>query len=138
MILEAALNRLIKIGTLSVTFPNGKVREFGDGGEPRAGLHIRTNRVKRRLARNPALALGEAYMDGDLEPIGSDLFSTLDFLAMNSMDGGNHPFDKLMERVRWFRRRLDQLNPVGRSKKNVAHHYDLDGRLYAVGAGMST
>lgn len=29
MILEAALERLVKIGTLTVTFPNGSVRSFG-------------------------------------------------------------------------------------------------------------
>ncbi len=130
--LEAALRRLITIGTLTVTFPNGVVRSYGDGGDPRAAILIKTQRAKHRLALNPALALGEAFMDGEVEPIGADLFQILDFLAMNSMNGGAHPADKLMEKVRWFRRRVDQMNPVGRSKRNVAHHYDLDGRLYSL------
>jgi cyclopropane-fatty-acyl-phospholipid synthase len=30
------------------------------------------------------------------------------------------------------RRRIDQLNPAGRARRNVAHHYDLNGRLYAL------
>lgn len=100
MILEAALERLVKIGTLTVTFPNGSVRSFGTGREPHASLAILSTRAQRRLARNPALALGEAYMDGDVEFGDGDLFGTLDFLAMNSMEGGTHPFDKLMEKVR--------------------------------------
>lgn len=132
MILEAALERLIKIGTLSVTFPDGTVRFFGTGGEPRASMAIRSKKAQRRLARNPALALGEAYMDGDVEFGDRDLFGTLDFLAMNSVEGGSHPLDKLMEKVRWMRRSLDQLNTTGRSERNVAHHYDLDDRLYSV------
>lgn len=132
MILEAALERLIKIGTLSVTFPDGTVRFFGTGGEPRASMAIRSKKAQRRLARNPALALGEAYMDGDVEFGDHDLFGTLDFLAMNSMEGGSHPFDKFMEKVRWLRRGLDQLNSIARSRRNVAHHYDLDDRLYSV------
>jgi len=71
-------------------------------------------------------------MDGEVEPGPRGLFQTLDFLALNSMGGGSHPLDKFMEKVRWFRRNLDQLNFAGRSKKNVAHHYDLDGRLYSL------
>ena len=132
MLLEAALTRLIKIGTLSVRFPDGSTRTFGTGRGPRATLVIHTQRAKRRLLLNPALALGELYMDGEVEPGPRGLFQTLDFLAMNSMDGGSHPMDKFMEKVRWFRRGLDQLNLAARSKRNVAHHYDLDGRLYSL------
>jgi cyclopropane-fatty-acyl-phospholipid synthase len=132
MLLEAALSRLIKIGTLSVRFPDGTSHTFGTGGEPRAAIAIKTERAKRRLLLNPALALGELYMDGEVEPGPRGLFQTLDFLAMNSMEGGSHPLDKFMEKVRWFRRNLDQLNFTGRSKRNVAHHYDLDGRLYSL------
>jgi cyclopropane-fatty-acyl-phospholipid synthase len=108
------------------------VKAFGTGEEPRASLAIRSTLAQRRLARNPALALGEAYMDGEIEFGDGDLFGTLDFLAMNSMEGGSHPFDKLMEKVRRLRRSLDQFNTTGRSRRNVAHHYDLDDRLYSV------
>jgi cyclopropane-fatty-acyl-phospholipid synthase len=34
--------------------------------------------------------------------------------------------------VRFLRRRWAQFNPRNRSRKNVAHHYDLDGRLYSL------
>ncbi|MGA1804875.1 class I SAM-dependent methyltransferase [Rhizobium sp. HT1-10] len=132
MLLEAALTHLIKVGTLTVTFPNGSVRAFGTGGEPKAAMTIRTRRAARRLFLNPALALGEAYMDGDLEPAEGSLFATLDFLVMNTMQGGNHPLDKLMEKVRWLRRHFDQWNFASRSRRNVAHHYDLDARLYSL------
>jgi cyclopropane-fatty-acyl-phospholipid synthase len=132
MLLEATLQKLIKIGTLTVRFPDGRSRTFGTGREPHAAIVIRTERARRRLLLNPALALGELYMDGEIEPGPRGLFQTLDFLAMNSMEGGSHPMDKLMEKVRWFRRKFDQLNYAARSKRNVAHHYDLDGRLYSL------
>jgi len=130
MLLESALTKLVKIGTLTVQMPDGTTRTFGTGDAPYASLRIKTVRAKRRLLLNPALALGEAYMDGEIELLDTDLFTTLDFLARNSMEGGHHPGDKFMERLRWTRRRLDQFNSVVRSKTNVAHHYDLDGRLY--------
>ncbi len=132
MLLEATLQKFIKIGTLTVKFPDGGSRSFGTGREPHAAMVIRTERAKRRLLLNPALALGELYMDGEIEPGPRGLFQTLDFLAMNSMEGGSHPMDKLMEKIRRFRRKLDQLNYAARSKRNVAHHYDLDGRLYSL------
>ncbi|CAN7395886.1 MULTISPECIES: class I SAM-dependent methyltransferase [unclassified Variovorax] len=132
MFLEAALSRLIRIGTLTVTFPDGSQRSFGTGQEPRAAFTLRTTRAQRGLLLNPALALGEAYMDGELEPASCSLFEMLNFLTMNAMGGGRHPFDRIMEKVRWFRRHLDQFNPEDRSRRNVAHHYDLDARLYAV------
>ena len=34
--------------------------------------------------------------------------------------------------VRYLFRRLQQFNLRSRSRRNVAHHYDLDGRLYAL------
>ncbi|MDE3795796.1 class I SAM-dependent methyltransferase [Sinorhizobium meliloti] len=132
MLFEIALTRLIKFGTLAVTFPDGRVREFGTGEGPSAAVAIKSRRAKRRLLLNPALGLGEAYMDGDLVPARGDVFGLLDFLALNTIEGGGHPFDKLMEKVRWFRRRIDQLNGADRSRRNVAHHYDLDGSLYSL------
>jgi len=128
MLLEATLQKLIKIGTLTVRFPDGGSQTFGTGREPHAAIVIRTERAKRRLLLNPALALGELYMNGEIEPGPRGLFQMLDFLAMNSMEGGSHT----MEKVRWFRRKFDQLNYAARSKRNVAHHYDLDGRLYSL------
>jgi cyclopropane-fatty-acyl-phospholipid synthase len=34
--------------------------------------------------------------------------------------------------VRYLFRRLQQFNPRSRARRNVAHHYDLDGRLYSL------
>ena len=100
--LEATLQKLIKIGTLTVRLPDGRSRTFGTGREPHAAIAIRTERAKRRLLLNPALALGELYMDGEIEPGPRGLFQTLDFLAMNSTEGGSHPMDKLMRKSAGF------------------------------------
>jgi cyclopropane-fatty-acyl-phospholipid synthase len=39
---------------------------------------------------------------------------------------------KLQWWLRYLVRHIRQFNPRGRSKDNVAHHYDLDGRLYSL------
>ncbi|WP_246777722.1 cyclopropane-fatty-acyl-phospholipid synthase family protein [Rhizobium sp. BG4] len=132
MLFEALLSNLIQIGTLDVTLPNGTRKQFGSGREPRASLVIRTRRAMRRLTFNPALALGETYMDGDITPGSGTLFEVLDILTLNWMEGGQHFFDKAFEKFRWVRRWIDQLNSISASRRNVAHHYDLDGRVYSL------
>ena len=44
------------------------------------------------------------------------------------------PSDLRLRRLlrRRSKRRLDQFNPASRARRNVAHHYDLNGRLYSL------
>ncbi len=132
MLLHTILTRMIQTGTLCVRYPSGRMREYGSGREPRAGLWLRTMRAEWRMVTNPGLALGELYMDGEAEPLDCSIFELLDLMAGNLWAGGPHPMESLNYRLRLLRRHLDQLNPVGRAKRNVAHHYDLNGRLYAL------
>jgi cyclopropane-fatty-acyl-phospholipid synthase len=95
-------------------------------------MRVRTRRAARRLALNPQLAFGEGYMDGEVEPEGCTLHELVEFLVLNIMGGGRLPAEEFLGWIRWAKRRLDQLNPAGRAKRNVAHHYDLNGRLYSL------
>jgi cyclopropane-fatty-acyl-phospholipid synthase len=71
-------------------------------------------------------------MDGEIVPVDCSLFELFDLLALNHIEGGGHPLERAMEWWRWGKRRLDQLNFVSRARRNVAHHYDLNGQLYAL------
>jgi len=58
-----------------------------------------------------------------------------DFLAIAMSQNGAArlpPMAGLLFLARFVRRRLQQFNRRGRARKNVAHHYDLDGRLYSL------
>ena len=132
MLLHLALTRLIRQGTLHVRYPDGTRRSYRGTPGPEAGMHIATGRALRGLTFNPALALGEAYMEDELRPEGCTLYALLELLVLNLMSGGTHPAEQAMELWRKVRRRLDQLNPAARARRNVAHHYDLNGRLYAL------
>ena len=133
MLLHAVLTRLVRHGTLTVRFPGGEERRYaGDRPGPEAGMAILTRRAERRLLLNPALAVGELYMEGTLQPLGCNIYELLDVLVTNIWSGGGYPAERLMAALRHMKRRLDQLNPAGRAKQNVAHHYDLNGRLYAL------
>ncbi|MDY0746436.1 cyclopropane-fatty-acyl-phospholipid synthase family protein [Paucibacter sp. R3-3] len=130
MILDCLLKAWVHVGTLTVLYPDGTRRSYGTGGAPRAGLAIKTRRAEWRIATNPALALGESYMDGDAIPLDCTLHELLDLAFLNSA-GKAHPVEQWLEKLRWIARRWQQFNGPVRSRRNVAHHYDLDGRVYS-------
>ena len=124
------LNRLMRKGTLTVIHASGKKESFGQGA-PHVTVHFHDARAIPELVLNPDLALGELYMDGRLTvEEGGTVADMLDLLMMNL--GATQPtgLHKLARSFRRMTRRFAQFNPARKSKEHVAHHYDLDGRLY--------
>lgn len=130
--LDAILSRLIHHGTLTVRYPDGITRSYKGSAGPEAAMEIRTSRMAWRLALDPGLAFGEGYMDGQIIPLNCSIYELLDVFVLNIAKGGTHPAEKAMEWMRRTKRRLDQLNPAPRARRNAAHHYDLDGRLFSL------
>jgi cyclopropane-fatty-acyl-phospholipid synthase len=131
-VLEVILGSFIRHGTLRLTTANGKVLQFGDGtGEPVA-VRFTTRAAQWAMLLDPELKVGEGYMDGTLL---MERGSIADFLALAmSQDKSGKPlrWARVQWLVRYLRRRLVQFNPPNRSRRNVAHHYDLDKQLYAL------
>ena len=132
--LHAILQPFVTIGRLTVTWPNGQSTTYtGTKATPEAAFRLKAPRTIRRLLFTPALSFGEAYMDGTLEPDGCTIYDVLDLVVANVMAGGNtHPVAAMHAALLRAKRRFDQNNPAGRARKNVAHHYDLSGRLYSL------
>ncbi|WP_395648015.1 class I SAM-dependent methyltransferase [Terricaulis sp.] len=119
--LQALIDRAFKGEKFLVRLPDRRL--IGPNGvaydDAPLIVHIHSDRAVRRIAGNPGLAVGEAYMDGEFTLERGTLY---DFLAMAT----RHL--KTLKRPRWFGRA-----PVNRrraSRRNVAHHYDLSGELY--------
>jgi cyclopropane-fatty-acyl-phospholipid synthase len=129
---EAAFSRLVRHGRLELRWPDGSRSVLGNGAQPSAAVALRDRAAIRRLVLNPALAVGEAYMDGGLEPIGCTIYDVLEVLVMNLAQGGSMPALRVSQTGRKLIRRLSQFNPAGRSRRNVAHHYDLNSELYSL------
>ena len=98
--------------------------------------------VRRITAPNPALAVGEAYMDGG-HRAGRiariyDVLDAADDPPWQSPKRSSHRFATRFKGCRAAidrvadPARLAQFNPASRSQRNVAHHYDLNGRLYSL------
>jgi len=130
-LLSRLLKMLITVGSLTVIDSRGRQHRF-KGGKPGPDLTIRLHHksVERAMGLNPRLAVGEAYMDGKLTVENGDIHDFLDFCGRNTARFGSYESFDPMYRIERLFRQLQQCNPVGRARKNVAHHYDLSGKLY--------
>ena len=131
-VLDRILRKFITRGRLSVRYPDGQLMTYAGSDGPEAGVEIRTVDALRRLVSDPALAVGETYMDGTFVPLGGTIYDVLDVLLHNRKVGGKHPGIAVHGLIRGSLRRWAQYNPASRSRRNVAHHYDLDDRLYGL------
>ena len=132
-ILDRILSRLVTHGTLRATYPDGTTRTYGGRPGPEAAMAVRDRTTLRRLVANPGLAFGEAYMAGGVEPQGCTIYDVLNVLLTNAEYAGSaHPTMRLRAQLNWLGRRVTQFNPASRARRNVAHHYALNGRLYSL------
>ncbi len=132
-VLHLLLRRLIVLGRLTVHWPDGERTSYSGRPGPEAAIRITDNRTIRHLLLHPELAVGECYMDGTLVPVDCGLYEVVDLLLANRSAADSHQeLLALHDALGWLGRRLVQFNPSGRARRNVAHHYDLNGRLYSL------
>ena len=131
-VLDAILRRFITEGQFTARYPGGQMVTYSGNAGPQATIEIRSADALRRLAIDPALGIGEAYMDGGLIPLDCTIYDVLDVLVHNYVCGGRHLGAELHAALRRAVRRWAQFNPASRSRRNVAHHYDLGDELYAL------
>jgi cyclopropane-fatty-acyl-phospholipid synthase len=130
---DAILRQFITVGQLTVRWPDDSQTTYTGRDGPRAALHLRSTRAVWRLLVNPSLTVGESYMDETLVPEGCGIYDLLEVLILNlNAETSRHPVVRLRSALRAMKRRLDQYNPAPRAQRNVAHHYDLNGRLYSL------
>jgi cyclopropane-fatty-acyl-phospholipid synthase len=127
---KAYLRRLVRHGRLEVETADGAKETFGDGLGQVLGVKIMDRAAEWRLMSNPALSLGELYMDGRLAVTKGTLYDLLELGARNLAALQGLPWVKTLHQLRVASRGLHQRNDRRRAKRNVASHYDLDARLY--------
>ena len=129
-ILDSMLRHLLSDGNLRLTFPDGSVRHYGNGGHPFVAAELRDRNLPRKIILSPEIAVGEAYMNGMMTIEDDDLYNFLSLVIKNASKQGHPWFRKPLILLRYLGKHLQQFNPVSKSRTNVAHHYDLSGDLY--------
>jgi cyclopropane-fatty-acyl-phospholipid synthase len=144
LVLDRLLRRFIVAGRLTVTWPDGHATTYEgmpDEGRPGRGadaglaahMALTSWAAVRRIVSNPSLAVGECYMDGGLVPVDCGIYEVLDVLMANASHGrSSQPILHARAAIDRLLRPLAQFNPASRARRNVAHHYDLNGRLYSL------
>ena len=129
-LLQFLLKTFIRRGTFRVTTSRGTVLTFGDGTGQPVSVRFTSRAAEWGILLDPELKFGEAFMNGTFVV---EQGSIADVLAVMLGQQTEVPY---WARPQWFLRylyrRLQQFNPRRRSRENVAHHYDLDGRLYSL------
>ena len=128
-LLTRSLRRGVTRGSLRITFASGTICTFGNGtGEPLA-IRFRDSAAERALAVDPALKLGELYADGRLILEQGSLYELIALFKRSGKRAATLPAAALYAAryaASYGRKRLS----VELSERNVAHHYNLDERLY--------
>jgi cyclopropane-fatty-acyl-phospholipid synthase len=131
-LLRAALERFIRSGNLRVTTAGGSTFTLGDGTGTPVAIRFTTRAAERGVLIDPEVKFGEAYMDGTVVVEQGSIAEVL-AVVLDQCVGGKPPFwARTQWLIRYLHRRLQQFNPPPRARRNVAHHYDLDGQLYAL------
>ena len=78
MLFTATMTHLIKVGRLTVVDTTGKAEVFEGAEGPKVTVRLHQPGLRWKLALNPQLYLGEAYMNGLLTVEDADLYDLLD------------------------------------------------------------
>jgi cyclopropane-fatty-acyl-phospholipid synthase len=120
----------IRRGNLQITSAKGTVMRFGDGTGPPISARFTSKAAQLGALLDPELRFGEAYMDGTFVVEQGSIAGFLDLIAREQ--AADPPWAAPLAAMRYTWRRLSQLNWRSHAKSNVAHHYDLDHRLYSL------
>ena len=102
---------------------DGEIIKYGEG-EPEFKLIIKNFPSKKELLSDPSVALGEAYMKGDID-IEGDLQKFFESIIRNK--------DSFMKKNTVFRLASKIKAPsLIKSKKDIAHHYDIGNDFYSL------
>jgi len=120
-LLDRAL-RLIKVGSIKVSYWTGETEVYGSG-ELYGHLTFNSAKAIRAFAKGPTLGFGEGYMSGEIEFEG-DLAMIGRFATENAHAMGS------ISKLRPLFAHKNNPNRQSRQAKQIQHHYDLGNDFY--------
>jgi cyclopropane-fatty-acyl-phospholipid synthase len=131
-LLRRALDAVVKTGSLTLIAPSGQKLTFGDGTGDPVVVRIADEAGLWAMMLDPDLRTGELYADGRLTIERGDVLDFLSLVLRHGDETPPRPIVRAIDRVRTATQLWRQKNDPGRSRRNVAHHYDLGDDLYAL------
>jgi len=130
--------KVFRRGDVTIIFADGKQRRYGtpEPGLTPVTLRFADKGVPLFIGRNPGLHAAEAFMDGRLIIEQGDIRDLIEVVRVNGKWEDKKRGDSSLRGVLLSRLKdsigatIGAVNGIARSKQNVAHHYDLNDRLY--------
>ena len=129
------LKKAITHGTLNVTYAGGEQATYGEAtsGYPDVAIRFSDDHVPRDIVMDPRLGAAETFMDDRLQIERGDIMDLIALLRSNApWDRGDRfgrpsPLRRARNAAAFA---AEQVNTSFRSRRNVAHHYDIGNELY--------
>lgn len=116
----------VKTGAFTVEYWDGAEEQYGEGPSF-FKLVIRDKSIVGKLVKNPALVLGEAYVDGLIELEG-DIAEVIRLIHLNSDSIERFTGGKAGKKVASLLRHAS----IEKQNKDVQHHYDISNDFFAL------
>ena len=129
-LISRSLRHLVRTGTLDVTFASGDRCSFGDRSEALIHIRFADKAAERALVRDPAMKLGELFMDGGIVVEQGTIYDLVSLVKRNGLRRLKAPHVALIALWRTMRARIARAVNPDSAKRNVAHHYDLEAGLF--------
>ncbi len=131
MNISTVYNKLIKEDGFIIVDSNNNKHVIGKPEkENPITIRLLDKKLHYKLIFSPALYFGEAYTNGSIKIENGSLTEFLNIIFKNFGRREITNFDYILNKVRGTYRFLTNFNFVLKSKKNVAHHYDISEKLY--------
>jgi len=131
-LVRGIFSSIVRQGSLEIAIADNPPFIVGDGSGDTLRIRFKSRIALIRSLINPELRFGEAFMNEGFVIERGDIASLLDLILRQTSPSAPTPTAWIFDFARFLTRRIEQFNPRGRARKNVHHHYDLDGRLYSL------
>jgi cyclopropane-fatty-acyl-phospholipid synthase len=129
-VLTAVLSGLVQRGALTIVSARGREYTFGDGTGEEVRVRFADPGAERATVLNPELRLGELFMDGRVIVERGTIYDFLSLVLSDAQTDKRTLPARVLGKLRFLTRSAVSRNSRWRARRNVAHHYDLDHRLY--------
>src|SRR5947209_1683982 len=123
------IDKLLTKGSITLLTPGKGPRTYGRGGGKHLTVRLTDRKVTFDILKSPSLGVGEAYMDGRLIIEDGTILDLLEMVVESNRWEDAAEAKELGRDAKRLFRKLRRNDPT-RSRRNVAHHYDLSDELY--------
>lgn len=124
------IGKIITKGSLQLIQASGETHSFGDGSEKTVVVRFTDAEAEKAVAADPALKLGEMFMDGRFVIEDGNIFDFLSLVRRNGVKKAATLRMMAQGLARIIGTQINMRLPINRNLQNVSHHYDLSAKLF--------